>query len=131
MSPRLFQTRRALWMDPGGVPSTFATDASRHCCTEMRDALINECGMHADDPFACTDLALSYSDTFDEYGIMIHDGGASVLVISYCPFCGAKLPDSRRDDWFDRLEAMGIDDPFAVELPEPYRSGAWRRMTAN
>jgi hypothetical protein len=131
MSQRLFRARRVLWMDPEGVPPSFATDESRHCCDEMRDGLVNACLEHAADPFACPDMALAYSDTFDEYGLIVHDGSASMLLITHCPFCGATLPDSRRDDWFDRLEAMGIDDPFAAELPQVYRSGAWRRATAN
>jgi len=26
------------------------------------------------------------------YGIIVHDGGSSVVEISFCPWCGAKLP---------------------------------------
>ncbi len=26
------------------------------------------------------------------YGIPINDGGASMIVIQYCPWCGGKLP---------------------------------------
>jgi hypothetical protein len=26
------------------------------------------------------------------YGLMVHDGGSSVIEISFCPWCGAKLP---------------------------------------
>ena len=131
MSQRLFRPRRVMWMDPEGVPPSFATDQSRHCCSEMRDALVNQCAEHANDPFACPDMLFAYSDTFDEYGVIVHDGSPSMLIVSHCPFCGMALPDSRRDEWFDRLEAMGIDDPFEAELPADFRSGAWRRSTAN
>jgi hypothetical protein len=114
-----------MWMDPAGPPP--AQPSSDHCCAEMTAALINGCEEHGDDVFACPDMLLAYSETFDEYGLVIHDGGPSILTISACPFCGTALPQSRRDEWFDRLEAIGITDPFAAELPEQYRSGAWRR----
>ncbi|MCB1494678.1 MAG: hypothetical protein KDJ86_02740 [Bauldia sp.] len=129
MAQSLFPDRRVLWMDPAGVPGSFADPADKksHCCVEMRDALVNCCEEHADDPFACPDMLIAYSDTFCEYGLIIHDGGPSYLVISACPFCGTKLPESGREEWFDRLEAMGIDDPVSGEIPEAYRSGAWRR----
>ena len=29
-----------------------------------------------------------------EYGVPIQDGGSSVLVMSYCPWCGTKLAAS-------------------------------------
>lgn len=128
MSQLLFANRRVLWMDPAGIPASFASDDSTktHCCAEMRDALVNGCEDHADDPFACPDILIAYSDTFGEYGLIVHDGGPSYVVISACPFCAKHLPDSRRDEWFDRLEAMDVD-PASDTIPEPFASGAWRR----
>ncbi|WP_423212808.1 DUF6980 family protein [Mycobacterium talmoniae] len=41
---------------------------------------------------------------FTEYGLLIHDGGASSLAIAYCPWCGTKLPASERGRWFSQLE---------------------------
>jgi len=26
------------------------------------------------------------------YGLMVHDGGSSVVAIAFCPWCGSKLP---------------------------------------
>jgi hypothetical protein len=26
------------------------------------------------------------------YGLIVHDGGESVIRIAYCPWCGARLP---------------------------------------
>nr|WP_067736167.1 hypothetical protein [Novosphingobium naphthalenivorans] len=42
------------------------------------------------------------------YGIMIHDGGSSMVRINFCPWCGAKLPeplayDDDDDDDFEEL----------------------------
>jgi hypothetical protein len=47
-------------------------------------------------PFDCPDNLIYYSSKFNEYGLIIHDGGSSFIVISFCPFCGTKLPDSKR-----------------------------------
>jgi hypothetical protein len=130
MCQLLFRERRVLWTEPTEGPIVFATAGDRHCCDAMRAALVNACAEHADDPFACADMLLAYSDVFDEYGLIIHDGSASVLRISHCPFCGKALPESRRDEWFDRLEAMGFSAPFSDEIPEAFRTGAWRRQFA-
>jgi hypothetical protein len=53
------------------------------------------CETHPD-VFDCPDNLIYYSAKFDEYGIIIHDGGSSFIVISFCPWCGTKLPESRR-----------------------------------
>jgi hypothetical protein len=52
---------------------------------------------------------VAYSLVFDEYGIVVHDGGKSYVRIDFCPWCGTRLPESKRDQWFEALEAMGID----------------------
>lgn len=76
------------------------------------------------DPFADPDVLVHYDPKFDEYGLVIHDGGSSTVGIEYCPWCGRRLPESRRDAWYDRLLAMGLD-PEKDEVPEEYKSAAW------
>ncbi len=127
MSSRLFPDFRVLWLDPGGLPPDFATPTVRHCCTQMTNALENDCAEHADDPFACPDMLIAYSAVFDEYGLVVHDGGASTVLIGHCPWCGTRLPESQRDRWFDALEALGFDDPLVDPVPARYRSAAWRQ----
>ena len=51
-------------------------------------------------------------------------GGSSVINIRFCPWCGSRLPDSRRDEWFDRVEELGVD-PWGYDVPEEYMSDAW------
>ena len=125
MSQTLFPDRRVLWMD-FAAPAEVHAQPSAQCCAEMTAALLNTCAEHPD-PFDCADMVLCHSPMLAEYGLIIHDGGASYLTVDFCPFCGTRLPGSRRDAWFDALEAMGIEDPFAegVEIPEAYRSAAW------
>jgi hypothetical protein len=66
------------------------------------------CDTHAD-RYDCADALISFTAKFREYGLIIHDGGSSVIVISYCPWCGARLPESQRDRWFGKLERLGIN----------------------
>jgi hypothetical protein len=75
----------------------------KHCCNDMTDRVNYVCHQH-EDPFDCPDNLIFYSSKFDEYGIIVHDGGSSFIEISFCPWCGAKLPMSKRDLWFDTLE---------------------------
>ncbi|KIL45088.1 DUF6980 family protein [Jeotgalibacillus soli] len=71
------------------------------------------------------DNLIFYSSKFDEYGIIVHDGGTSFIEISYCPWCGTKLPMSKRDLWFDSLEKLSYDEPFEQDIPEEFKSDKW------
>ena len=91
-----------------------------HCCPAMAQRAAFSCTVHAD-PFACPDAVIWYSARFREFGLIVHDGGRSSVRIGYCPWCGALLPESRRDAWFDACEAQGIDpwqDGAAPVLPD-------------
>ena len=81
------------------------------------------CEQHPD-PFDCPDHLVSFAAEFGEYKLIVHDGGSSGSVIKFCPWCGTRLPESRRDEWFDRLEAMGID-PWVDQVPAPFQDGTW------
>lgn len=126
MSKALFRTRRVLWM-PLDYDWRPDTAEAIHCCAEMSNSLAVSCEHHTD-PFECPDVALVHHQIFGEYGIPIRDGSGSYLLITYCPWCGAKLPESGRDAWFDAIEAAGLAEEATDDLPEIYRSGAWRRL---
>jgi hypothetical protein len=68
-----------------------------HCCEAMRSQVELVCPQHPD-PSDCPDHLIKFSPTFHEYGLLIHDGGSSSLTIHFCPWCGAKLPASLRDE---------------------------------
>ena len=89
------------------------------CCNMMSNFIC------IDKNDADPDNIIIYSSKFDEYGIPINDGGTSYILISYCPWCGKKLPDSKRDKWFDEIEKMGIDDPFCDNIPDEYKTDLW------
>lgn len=97
----------------------------KHCCKTMKSLIEDwECNQH-ENKFDCADAIIDYNPKFDEYGIIIHDGGQSVSNISYCPYCGTKLPESKRDLWFETLEKMGFDNPWEEEIPEDFKTDKW------
>jgi hypothetical protein len=69
----------------------------------MSEALKVNCDIHSN-KFECPDTIISYTKKFNEYGIIIHDGGTSSIRIRYCPWCGTKLPESTRNAYFDKIE---------------------------
>ena len=102
------------------------TVSDDHCCGEMKHRLIFDCSKCADS-FECPDSLIYYNQKFDEYGLIIHDGGNSCISISFCPFCGTKLPASKRDLWFDTLEAMGVEDPSEQDIPKEFTTSEWHK----
>lgn len=94
-----------------------------HCCESMARQVTWECDHHAN-PFDCPDALIKLDKRFVEYGLIIHDSGTSTIGISFCPWCGTRLPESQRDRWFDELEALGVD-PWTDEAPVEYRDGRW------
>lgn len=96
----------------------------KYCCETMNKQINHKCDQHSD-PFDCPDNLMFYSPKFDEFGIIIHDGGPSYSLIAFCPWCGIKLPSSKRDLWFDVLEELGFDDPYEQLIPEEFKSEAW------
>lgn len=94
-----------------------------HCCETMTHYANVDCDQH-DDPFACPDSLITFDARFQEYGLIVHDGGTSAITIAFCPWCGRRLPNSQRDRWFDALERRGID-PGEDEIPAVFRDDRW------
>lgn len=61
----------------------------RICCERMSDDLALRCEVHAD-RFDCPDAFIAR--VAGGYGLIVHDGGTSVVQIDFCPWCGSKLP---------------------------------------
>jgi len=98
-----------------------------HCCDHMIRAVSSSCSTHPN-RFDCPDAIVEYFPKFDEYGIIVHDGGTSVMGIHFCPWCGAHLPNAKRDRWFDELARRGID-ANSDEVPPEFRSDEWWQRT--
>ena len=91
---------------------------STHCCRRMTDAVRFVCDRH-ESRFDCPDALIDYDSRFNEYGLIVHDGGTSVVVIGFCPWCGSKLSESKREEWFRELSRRGFRRPRG---PGTYRS---------
>ena len=76
-----------------------------------------------------SDGIVYYSSKFDEYGIPIRDGekgkASSYILIDYCPWCGKKLPQSKRNEWFEKLEKMGFSSPMEENIPQKFKTSEW------
>ena len=59
------------------------------CCDQMERDLSYVCEAHADRS-DCPDALIDRIN--GGYGLLVHDGGSSMIVIGYCPWCGTKLP---------------------------------------
>jgi hypothetical protein len=70
-----------------------------------------------------TAVPVVYVPKFREFALELASHTA-FQSISHCPWCGAALPLSLRDDFFDRLDALGLD-PDDPALPPEYRTDAW------
>ena len=124
MASHSSRATRVLWMPLDYEWRRPSADA-RHCCETMAWSLEMTCSMHAD-PFECPDVPFVFHEIFGEYGIPVRDGGQSYILLAHCPWCAAPLPEGGRDRWFDLIEAEGLDDTPTDQLPERYRTAAWR-----
>jgi hypothetical protein len=75
-------------------------------------------------PHVVGDRPVVYDAVFDEYRLTSGTGVPDAAVLAACPWCGTRLPPSKREDWFRELDRLGVgpDDP---SLPERYRTDAW------
>jgi len=60
-----------------------------YCCERMADDLLQVCDQHPERE-DCPDNLIA--EVRGGFGLIVHDGGGSVIAISYCPWCGSKLP---------------------------------------
>jgi len=64
-----------------------------HCCEMMTEHVNHRCEDHSNS-FDCPDNLILYSGRTKSYGIIVHDGGSSVIEIQFCPWCGIKLSNA-------------------------------------
>lgn len=80
------------------------------CCDRMRADLAHVCNVHQD-RFDCPDALVA--EIRGGYGLMVHDGGRSVIEIAFCPWCGEKLPGIGEPPPAIEEDA---DDPDGIEM---------------
>lgn len=104
--------------------ASWDVDAAKFPCIHMAYRASQVCPLH-EERSECPDLVIGYDEVFDEYSL-IKDGVS--IAISFCPWCGTKLPASQRDRWFSELEGMLGKNPLSApdKVPARYRSREWR-----
>jgi hypothetical protein len=60
------------------------------CCKVMELHSRHRCQEHADH-FACPDVLVHRTQAGGAHGLIIHDGGESMIRIRFCPWCGTDL----------------------------------------
>ena len=92
------------------------------CCDMMKRNIFD-----GEEPHPKGSKTIFYSKRFNEYMISLSDDNASGICLIYCPWCGRKLPESKRERWFEKLEQMGVE--FSLfdtdRVPLPYLSDVW------
>ncbi len=89
-----------------------------HCCNHMARTLSEK------------KVYINYRPHFREYFVNHKGSSSDGYVLWYCPWCGIKLPESLRDEWFDILEKeYGLDDPWSLEqeklVPKEFTTDEW------
>ena len=126
--PTLASRRSQQFREEGSSPNEENQMKRPHSCKRMKEMLESQCD-HLGDPFQCADKLVVYIPKFDEYGLIVHDGGSSYIMIKFCPWCGARLPRSKRDKWFDKLKSLGFEDPTRQRIPKEFLSDKWYSKT--
>ncbi|WP_409566607.1 DUF6980 family protein [Methylobacterium sp. E-005] len=67
------------------------------CCERMATDIHHRCSVHSERS-DCPDAFIA--EVRGGYGLMVHDGGSSVVEIAFCPLCGSKLPEIGEPDHF-------------------------------
>jgi hypothetical protein len=63
----------------------------------MRYRVEHTCDMHPD-RFDCPDSLVDFNAKSERYGLIIlNEAGGGIIAISYCPWCGTKLPEPLND----------------------------------
>jgi Domain of unknown function (DUF6980) len=68
---------------------------SNHCCNDMTRDLQHVCEDHPGRS-DCPDALIEYRQETREYGLIVHDGGSSMVQINFCPWCGINLAEFER-----------------------------------
>jgi len=98
-------------------------DPTDHCCLDMAYAISHPVETEHQGP----NRVLDWIASWDEYLIpMPYDGYFSTL-IRYCPFCGGRLPESKRTRWYETLWSLGFLDPGCEEIPTEFDTDRWWR----
>jgi len=72
---------------------------------------------------------INYDPIFREYYIKL-ETRLNIITMSYCPWCGIKLPKKLREEFFDTLDEQGIETDIGEytqdkRIPQEFRTDEW------
>ncbi len=76
-------------------------DYSKYCCLDIASHISDGVDKNGEIDYDNVDIILREWED-GTIGIPIHDGGASMIEIHFCPFCGKKLDKYKADNLTDR-----------------------------
>lgn len=94
-----------------------------HCCLDMAWFISEPIEWPSQGP----NPVILWLSQFNEYRIDISLRGHSSTPIYFCPWCGRRLPGSKREEWYETLYALGFNDPSEQNVPDQFESDAWWR----
>ncbi len=75
----------------------------KHCCQEMESRISESFDEAGEIKYDAVDVVINKWKN-GTYGIPIHDGGTSMIVINFCPWCGKKLFEKTNPTGERRIE---------------------------
>jgi len=98
-------------------------DPSQHCCLDMAWFISSPVEWDGQPP----NPVIQWISSWNEYRIEISHSGTTAIRISYCPWCGTRLPAPKADLWFETLYKLGYGDPGNDDIPEEFQTDRWWR----
>lgn len=74
------------------------------------------------------EVAITYNPKFRSFAIKVLDGGGSVQSISFCPWCGSKLPEDLSEKFFNELSLTLSKDATLFDIdnaPDEFKTDEW------
>ena len=71
------------------------------------------------------DKVIKYNAKLREFSLRV--SSEVVQCIDFCPWCATRLPDGLRKEWFEALEAVGVEDPLFEpdKIPAEFKTDEW------
>lgn len=79
-------------------------------------------------PWEDPEILVIYLPYWDSYGLLVRDGEPTYISIKACPWCRTPFNKPLRDEWFAELRRRGFD-PESKDIPEEFKTSAWRTKT--
>ena len=96
---------------------------AKHCCKTM-DFFVFEDNKTMEEA-ALEDKLICFRANIQEYGIPCIGCSDSYYRLSYCPWCGKKLPKSRRIKFLKILRKKGFEPFEDDDIPQEYKTSEW------